>query len=70
MNIRLRKFIGGLGIVVFSLAYYWFAISIALARLPGLATGWHLLFYLVSVVIWFIPCAILIRWAQTGGQRS
>jgi Protein of unknown function (DUF2842) len=62
MNIRLRKFIGGLALIAFSLVYYAFAITVAVARLPSLATPWHLLFYLLAVVIWFIPCAILIRW--------
>jgi hypothetical protein len=62
MNIRLRKLLGGTALILFSLAYYAFAISVAIARLPGLATPWHILFYFVTVVIWFIPCAALIRW--------
>lgn len=62
MNIRLRKLLGGTALILFSLAYYAFAISVAIARLPGLATPWHILFYFVTVVIWFIPCALLIRW--------
>ncbi|WP_170936928.1 MULTISPECIES: DUF2842 domain-containing protein [Rhodomicrobium] len=64
MNVRLRKFIGALGLIVFSLVFYTFAISVAIARLPGLATPWHILFYFLTVVIWFIPCALLIRWIQ------
>ena len=62
MNMRLRKLLGGAALILFSLAYYTFAISVAIARLPGLATPWHILFYFVTVVIWFIPCAVLIRW--------
>ncbi len=62
MNIRLRKLLGGTALILFSLAYYAFAISVAIARLPELATPWHILFYFVTVVIWFIPCALLIRW--------
>jgi hypothetical protein len=61
-----RKFIGGIGLVVFSVVYYIFVISIALARLPDLATGWHILFYFVSVVIWFIPSALIVRWTGTA----
>lgn len=64
MSLRLRKFIGGLTLILFSLAYYWFAISVALARLPGLPTVWHLVFYFFTVVIWFIPSALIIRWIQ------
>jgi hypothetical protein len=62
-----RKFVGGIGLVVFSVVYYIFVISVALARLPDLATGWHILFYFLSVVIWFIPSALIIRWTSAAG---
>jgi hypothetical protein len=62
----MRKLIGSIALIVYSLAFYWFAISIALARLPDLATVWHLLFYFLTVVIWFLPAAIIVRWIQTG----
>jgi hypothetical protein len=57
-----QKFVGSIGLVVFSVVYYLFVISVALARLPDLATGWHILFYFISVVIWFIPSAMIVRW--------
>lgn len=66
MSVRFRKFIGSLALIVYSLAFYWFAISIAIVRLPGLATGWHLLFYALTVVVWFIPAAVIVRWVQTA----
>jgi len=66
MTIRVRKLIGGAALIAFSLAYYSFAISVALARLPDLATPWHLLFYVITVAIWFVPAAIIVRWVQTG----
>lgn len=65
----LRKFIGGIGLVVFSILYYSFVISVALARLPGLATPWHMLFYFVSVVIWFVFAAMIISWIARGKRR-
>ncbi len=68
MTVRTRKFIGSMALVLFSLAYYWLAISVALARLPDLAIGWHLLFYLVTVIIWFIPAALIVRWIQLAGK--
>ena len=66
MNVRLRKLIGSVALIAFSLAYYTFAISVAIARLPDLATPWHILFYFVTVVIWFIPAAVIVRWIQVG----
>jgi hypothetical protein len=64
MNARLKKFIGSLALIAFSLVYYWFVISVAIARLPGLAMPWHLLFYFLAVVVWFGPSALIIRWLQ------
>jgi Protein of unknown function (DUF2842) len=64
MTPRLRKFIGSLALIGFSLAYYWFVISVAIVRLPGYALPWHLLFYLLSVVVWFGPSALIVRWMQ------
>jgi hypothetical protein len=62
MDIRSRRRIGGLAIAGFSIFYYLFVITVALARLPGLELPWHLLFYFLSVVIWFIPCAAIVSW--------
>ena len=64
MNVRLKKLIGSLALIAFSLIYYWFVISVAIARLPGLAMPWHLLFYFLAVVVWFGPSALIIRWIQ------
>lgn len=50
--------------MVFSIAYFWFAISIAIVRLPGLATPWHLLFYLIITLIWLVPSGAIIYWIQ------
>lgn len=69
MTLTQRKFIGGISLVVFSVIYYSFVITVALARLPNLATGWHILFYFLSVVIWFIPSALIIRWIGPGKQN-
>jgi hypothetical protein len=64
MDVRIRKFIGSVALIAFSLAYYGFVITVAIARLPGLAMPWHLLFYFLAVVVWFVPSALIIRWIQ------
>lgn len=64
MTIRTRKLIGTLLFVAFSITYFLFTISVALARLPGTAIGTQLLFYVVSIVPWFVMSAIIIRWMQ------
>lgn len=62
MNFRHIKMIGSTALVVFTVLYYLFVISVAIVRLPPLALPWHILFYFVSVVIWFIPAAVIVSW--------
>lgn len=62
MTPRLKKFIGSIALIGFSLIYYAFVISVAIARLPALAMPWHLLFYFLSVVVWFGPSALIVSW--------
>ncbi len=64
MPTRLRKLVGSDALVVFSILYFWVAMTIAIMRLPALATGWHLLFYLVVTLIWLIPSGAIIYWIQ------
>jgi hypothetical protein len=64
MPVRLRKLIGSIGLVVFSIFYFWIAMTVAIMRLPGLATGWHLIFYFVITLIWLVPSGAIIWWIQ------
>ncbi len=61
---RMRKLIGTAIFVVVSLCYFFFAITVAAARLPGTTIGTQLLFYLITTLIWLIFAAILVRWMQ------
>jgi hypothetical protein len=71
MTLRLKKFIGSLALIGFSLIYYAFVMSVAIVRLPALATPWHLLFYFLSVVVWFVPSALIVSWMlRPPRQRS
>jgi hypothetical protein len=70
MPVRLRKLVGSLALVAFSIAYFWFAITVAIMRLPELATGWHLLFYFAATVIWFVPSAAIVYWIQAPRSRE
>jgi hypothetical protein len=67
MTIRTRKLIGTVLFVAYSLFYYVFMISVALARLPGTGIGTQLLFYLIITVVWLIPAAVIVRWMQKPG---
>lgn len=64
MNLRLKKFVGATIFVGFSLFYFFFVITVAIARLPGASLPTQLGFYFVATLIWFVVAAALIRWMQ------
>jgi hypothetical protein len=64
MNSRMRKLVGTTIFVVGSFSYFFFAITVAIARLPGTTIGTQLLFYLVTTLIWLFFAGILVRWMQ------
>jgi len=71
MTDRTRKFIGTLAMVVFTIFYLWFAITVAITRLPGTALGLQLAFYFLVAVIWFAVCAAIIWWMRPReGQQA
>lgn len=64
MNIRQRKLAGTVFFIAGSACYFFFTITVAIARLPGTSMGVQLLFYLVITLIWLFFSALLIRWMQ------
>ncbi len=62
MNSRLKKLVGTAIFVAGSSFYFFFAITVAVARLPGTPMSTQLLFYLVTTLIWLFFAGILIRW--------
>jgi hypothetical protein len=70
MNIRQRKLVGTVIFVAGSVFYFFLAITIAIARLPGTSMGAQLLFYLVTTLIWFFFSALLIRWMQKPDPKQ
>lgn len=64
MTIRTRKLIGTMIFVLGTASYYFFFITVAIARLPGTTMGTQLLFYLVITLIWLFFAGILVRWMQ------
>ncbi len=64
MNSRLKKLVGTAIFVAGSASYFFFAITVALVRLPGTPMSTQLLFYLVTTLIWLVFAGILIRWMQ------
>jgi len=62
MNVRLKKLIGSVLIVVIAMLYALVATTIAAAKLAD-ASGWvHLLFFLISGLLWVVPAMFIITW--------
>ena len=66
MSARVRKFIGGIGIVAFLGAYAWAVVSIG-ERLPEHWAA-QLAFYGVAGLAWGVPILPLISWMYRGRQ--
>jgi hypothetical protein len=69
MNTRLKKLIGTALFVTGTVLFYFFVITVAIARLPSSPIGVHLLFYLVTTLIWFLLVGLLVRWMQKPARN-
>lgn len=66
MSARVRKFIGGIGIVGFLALYAWAVVMIG-ERLPAHWAA-QLTFYAVAGLAWGVPILPLITWMNRGRQ--
>ena len=66
MSARVRKFIGGIGIVAFLGAYAWAVVSLG-ERLPDHRVA-QLAFYGLAGLAWGVPILPLISWMNRGRQ--
>ncbi len=70
MNSRAKKLIGTAIFVAATSLYFFFVITVAVARLPGTPMSTQLVFYLVITLIWLFFAGILIRWMQTPPRQD
>jgi hypothetical protein len=64
MNIRLRKLIGSVILVVFVCIYALVAMVIGAAKLPGTSAATQWIYFAVAGLAWVIPAGLLIAWMQ------
>ena len=64
MSARVRKFVGGIGILVFLTAYIWAMTAIS-ERLPD-QFAIKLIFYTVAGIGWGVPILPLLSWMNRG----
>ena len=59
---RLRKLLGSIAIIVLVALYAVLATTIASAKLAD-AGGWaHLIYFLVTGLLWVVPAMFIIKW--------
>jgi hypothetical protein len=66
MSARVRKFVGGIGIVAFVAAYAWGVVSLG-EHLPDHWAA-QLAFYGLAGLAWGVPILPLISWMNRGRQ--
>ncbi len=59
---RLRSFIGTILIIILVLLYAVLATSVATAFLAESPWWVHLLYFLISGVVWVVPAMLIIKW--------
>lgn len=69
MPIRLRKFIGTILLITLVLLYALLATTIATFTLATSPWWVHLLYFLLSGLLWILPAMLLIKWMAGPPQR-
>lgn len=64
MNIRMRKLLGTVVLLVFLAAYALAAMLVAVALQVNASKLVELLYYILAGLLWVIPAGLLIRWMQ------
>lgn len=70
MNVRTKKLIGSVLIIVMAIFYALIATTIAASKLAD-ASGWvHLAYFLVTGIFWVVPAMFLISWMTKPGKTG
>ena len=73
MPVRLRKLIGMIVLVALVVLYALIATTVASYRLAESPWWVHLLYFLVSGLLWILPAMLVIRWMErpaSGARRE
>lgn len=68
MNLRLKKFIGTIVLIVLVIVYALVATSFAVAKLGQSGPVVHLAFFFVSGLAWILPAMVVIKWMSTPSR--
>lgn len=62
MNIRTRKLLGTIAIVVLLIAYPWAGMALYETFIQGLPRQVLLIYFVVAGLLWAVPAGIVIKW--------
>jgi hypothetical protein len=62
MPLRLKKFIGTILIIILVLTYALLATTVASLKLATSPWWVHLLYFLLSGLLWILPAMLIIKW--------
>ncbi len=62
MPVRLRKFIGMVALVALVIVYAVLSTAVAVAQLAESGPLVHLLYYLLTGLLWVVPAMGIIKW--------
>ena len=68
MPVRLRKLVGTIILVILVVLYAMVATTIATYRLAESPWWVHLIYFLVSGLVWVLPAMLIIRWMAKPGR--
>ncbi|WP_099866448.1 DUF2842 domain-containing protein [Pararhizobium haloflavum] len=64
MPVRLKKLVGTVLIVALAVIYALVATTVATYRLAESAWWVHLIYFLLTGVLWVVPAMFIIRWME------
>ncbi|MEN0088108.1 MAG: DUF2842 domain-containing protein [Pseudomonadota bacterium] len=62
MNVRLKKFIGTILMIILVVLYSLVAVALAVQFLPGTPVWWQLTVFAIGGIFWIVPAMVLIKW--------
>lgn len=70
MPVRLRKLIGMIVLIVLVVIYALIATTVASYRLAESPWWVHLLYFLVTGLLWVLPAMLVIRWMEKPARDT
>jgi hypothetical protein len=70
MPVRLRKLIGTILLVALVVLYALVASAVAVARLGDAGALAHLVFFLLSGLLWVLPAMAIVSWMSKPGRSE